>query len=118
MSMVSGCDLEEVLDEGDFVGDAFGGSVELCLSDSAKCFDALKRFLDGCAVSEAAHRTEQALDGGMVALDTVVQMLPRHVANSILRTEVVIDLGNHLYIGRGLVGDDCQRRPREQGRFF
>lgn len=106
--MASCREFEELLDEGDFVGDAFGRSIELCLSDRAEGFNALERGVGRSEVSETAHRTEQPLECGMVAFDPVVQMLPRHMANSILWAEAVIDLGNHLDIGRGLVGDDRQ----------
>jgi len=88
--LVSCGELEEVFDEGDFVGDTLGRSFELCLSDRAEGLKALKRCLGGSEVSETAHLTEQPLEGSMVALNAVVQMLPRHVANGILWAEALL----------------------------
>ena len=71
--------MKEISDECDVLGDTSGRAVELRLSDRAEGCDGVECGFGRREVPKSAHRTEQPLEGGVITLDAVVEMLSRDV---------------------------------------
>ena len=66
--------------------------------------------------SEGPHWWQSLLHRGVIAFYPVVQVLPVHVPDRIFRSELGIDLTNHLRIAVRSVGDNRQRVVNANGR--